>query len=340
VILFDTTNTSHWRHSSGLTRVSRRLREELGSAAKPVQWPWETAGATSADWILTPELFSEDERPGLVSLLGGRPCRLAAIYHDAIPIKHPSITWPKSVERHPAYMKLLARFDRVWAVSEASRRELLAFWSWQGVSAPPPVDVLPLGGDWEGQDRASAPAAAATDQPARIVSIGILEPRKNQGVLIEAGEALAREGVPFELHLVGRVNPERGRPVEALARAASRRWPGLVQHRFLGDRGLAELVRSARATAFPSIAEGCGLPVLESLWLGVPCLCGDAPAVLETARGGGCAVIEGNGLEGWKSALRKVLTDSAFRNRLAAEAAARTLPTWAGAAHILLKALV
>ena len=41
---------------------------------------------------------------------------------------------PQSVARHPGYLKFLARFDRVWAVSAASREELLGFWRWQGVT--------------------------------------------------------------------------------------------------------------------------------------------------------------------------------------------------------------
>ena len=259
-------------------------------------------------------------------------------YHDAIPIKHPDITWPKSVGRHPGYMKLLARFDRVWAVSEASRRELLDFWAWQGVAAHPAVEVLPLGADWDGIDRARN-AARASPGPPRLVSVGIIEPRKNQGVLVEAGEALRREGVDFELHLVGRINPVRGSALAARIREASARWPGLVHHQDLRDDVLADLVRTARASAFPSIAEGCGLPVLESLWLGTPCVCGDTPAVVENARRGGCFVVEGNRVEGWVAALRRILTDAPYRDGLAREAVERPLPTWAGAAHILLEAL-
>jgi hypothetical protein len=69
-------------------------------------------------------LFSEEERPGFTAWLEARPCRAAAIFHDAIPLKLPQITWPRSVARHPGYLKLLAQFDRIWAVSAASREEL------------------------------------------------------------------------------------------------------------------------------------------------------------------------------------------------------------------------
>jgi glycosyltransferase involved in cell wall biosynthesis len=340
MIFFDTTQALSWRHSSGLARVSRRLREELGSAATDTRWPGMRTVPGPADWVLTPELFSEAERPGFTAFLDRRPCRLAAVYHDAIPIKHPAITWPRSVERHPGYMKLLARFDRVWAVSGASRDELLGFWKWQGVASPPPVEVLHPGADWAGLPRPAGPVAngghAVTP---RIVSVGILEPRKNQTVLLDACEALRREGLEMELHLVGRVNLHFGGPIAKRVAAMRKAWPGLRHHARMDDAALASLLRTARATAMPSIAEGCGLPLLESLWMGVPCVCSDIAPVVENAAGGGCAVVDGNGLAGWIAALRRVLADDSFHTRLAAEALGRSLPTWAAAARALREAL-
>lgn len=338
MILFDETNAAGWRHTSGLARVSRRLVAELGGAARGVSWPFTAAAPAPGDWFLTAELFSEHERPGFSDFLDRRPCRLAAIYHDAIPIRLPDITWPKSVERHPSYMKLLARFDRVWAVSESSRSELLGFWKWQGIQAPPPVDVLALGADMQSVERArEAHPARATGL--RIVSVGILEPRKNQAVIVEACEALRREGLEIELHLVGRLNPHFGEPLANRIAELMDRWPGLRYHSKMEDGALAELIRGARTTAFASLAEGCGLPLLESLWLGVPCACSDIAPLLENAAGGGCAVVRGNSLSGWKETLRRLLRDDEFHGKLVGEALRRPLPTWKGAARALTEAL-
>jgi len=338
MIFFDVTEVSAWRHASGLARVSRRLRAELGDAAAPASWPAMRTAPGPADWVLTPELFSEAERPGFTEFLERRPCRLAALYHDAIPIKHPATTWPRSVERHPSYMKLLARFDRVWAVSAASRDELLGFWRWQGIASPPPVEILALGADWDGLPREAAAGADASG-PARIVSVGILEPRKNQTALLDACGELRREGLEMELHLVGRVNPHFGRPIAARVEAMRADWPGLRHHSRMDDAALASLVRSARSTALASFAEGCGLPLLESLWLGVPCVCSGIAPFLENASAGGCEVVASNDLAGWTGALRRMLTDPGHRARLASEARARPLPTWAGAARALREAL-
>ena len=335
MIFFDTTKTGRASHRSGLTRVSTRLRACLGSLAN--RGTWNEISSRSEDWFLTSELFSEEERPGFTAFLTARRCRLAAIFHDAIPLKHPHITWPQSVARHPGYMKLLARFDRVWAVSQASREELLGFWRWQGVGPPPPVDVLALGADFDGTPRVTARPTPSTR---RLLSVGIVEPRKNQTLLLDVCERLWAAGLAFELHLVGRVNPHFGRPIVAQVNNLRRtRRASLHFHEAADDATLAELYATARATVFPTIAEGCGLPLLESLWHGVPCVCSDLPVLLENAHGGGCLPVATNDPGAWQAALRRILTDDALAARLTHEATSRPLPTWQAAAASLAAAL-
>jgi glycosyltransferase involved in cell wall biosynthesis len=344
MIYFDVTKSGSAGHRSGLMRVSARLRAELGAAATEAKWidglrdraGKEIVGLRAEDWFLTSELFSQEERPGFSDFIGRHPCRLAAIFHDAIPLKHPHITWPQSVARHPGYMKSLARFDRVWAVSEASRQELLGFWRWQGVERMPPVEVLTLGADFAAAARVTeAPIA----RPRHVLCVGIVEPRKNQVLLMNACEELWREGLAFELHVVGRVNPHFGGPIVARMKQVQREFPALQFHGSADDGKLANLYAGARASAFPTIAEGCGLPLLESLWLGVPCVCSDLPVLRENAAGGGCVAVTVNDRAAWKAALRRIIVDDAWQAKLAQEAIARALPTWADAARVLGRAL-
>lgn len=336
MIFLDVTKAANSRHRSGLMRVGTRLGQNFGLAAAGVVWPeWDRA-VKRGDWFLTPELFCESERPGFTAFLTARPCRFAAIFHDAIPLKHPHITWPQSVARHPEYLKLLSHFDYVWAVSEASRRELLGFWRWQGIEVVPPVEVLALGADFNGASRASA---RKTPPAPRLLCVGILEPRKNQLFLLDVCESLWAEGLKFELHVVGRVNPHFGAPALARLKAVRRKYRGLHYHAAASDAEVAELYASARASVFPTIAEGCGLPLLESLWMGVPCVCSDLPVLRENADGGGCVPVTVNDREAWKSALRRVLTDEDFYTRLAREAATRPLPSWTEAAQTIVRGL-
>jgi glycosyltransferase involved in cell wall biosynthesis len=141
------------------------------------------------------------------------------------------------------------------------------------------------------------------------------------------------------LHLVGRVNPHFGPPLVAKIKRLRREFPGLRYHAAASDAAVAALYAKTRATVFPTIAEGCGLPLLESLWMGVPCVCSDLPVLRENADGGGCVAVPVNDLAAWKDALRRVLADDALHTRLTREAASRPLPTWAGAAQTLRAAL-
>ncbi len=341
MILFDATRSGPARPRSGLTRVPPPRRPRRGRPAGRVRCqatPRPPAGGPAGgprpdDWFVTAELFSEEERPGFTDFLRTHPGRRAAIFHDAIPLRHPHFTWPRSVARHPGYLKLLAGFDRVWAVSRASRDELLGFWRWQGVALPPPVEVLPLGADFDGSPRRAPQAPGA---PPSLLCLGILEPRKHQDFLLTVCETLWDEGLDFVLHVVGRENPHFGRPIRArLARLQRRRGRRLRYHGAADDATVAGLYATARATVFPTQAEGCGLPLLESLWRGVPCVCSDLPALRENAAGGGCVLLPVGDSGAWTGALRRVLLDDSWHRRLQSGVASRTLPTWAEAARLL-----
>ena len=348
MIYFDVTKMGAAKHRSGLMRVSGRLRDELGARVQEVVWrerAWQRAdgngqarvGLKPEDWVLTAELFCEAERPGLWEFLRAKPCRVAATFNDAIPISHPHITWPQSVSRHPEYMKMLAAFDRVFAISRTSAELLTEFWSWQGGERRAAVETISLGADFLKQARPAPVDATQKAQGARgsLLTVGILEPRKNQVFLLEVCEALWSEGLEFELNVVGRRNPHFGKPVVEKIATLRKRGRRVVHHEGVGDEALLKLYRDARATVFPTIAEGCGLPVLESLWMGVPCVCSDLPVLRENADGGGCVAVALNDQAAWVAALRRVLTDDAWCAALRAEAAGRVLPTWGETAEQL-----
>jgi glycosyltransferase involved in cell wall biosynthesis len=148
------------------------------------------------------------------------------------------------------------------------------------------------------------------------------------------------EGLEFELDVVGRINPHFGKPIAARLKVLQRRRRAVLRfHPGAGDETVRRLYASARASVFPTLAEGCGLPLLESLWLGVPCVCSDLPVLRENADGGGCLTVATNDPAAWKAALRTLLTGDALPARLSAEATARPLPTWRDAAATIATAL-
>jgi glycosyltransferase involved in cell wall biosynthesis len=166
--------------------------------------------------------------------------------------------------------------------------------------------------------------------------VGIVEPRKNQSFLLEVATGLWHAGIDFELHVVGRVNPHFGGPIERRMRQLQKREGRFRYHHAANDAVLARLYGAARAAVFPTIAEGCGLPVIESLWRGVPCVCSDLPVLRENTGGGGCLTAAVNDPAAWERQLRAVLTDDTVFEKLRGEAVSRTLPTWADTAQAVL----
>jgi glycosyltransferase involved in cell wall biosynthesis len=343
-IFFDTTKAGRAGHHSGIQRVSSRVRRELAEmrpgGVVPVRWParggsWQRPDGqpwrpAAGDWLFTPEVFAPSERAGFDDWLASPGCRTAAVFHDAIPLRFPQITWTRSVARHPAYLKMLARFDRVVAVSEASREDLVGFWRWAQPPRQPTVAVVPWGAD--GVLRARVRNRDLPPAPPQILTVGILEPRKNQTLLLDAAEMLWRSGLDFELHFVGRENPEFGRPIVQRIRDVVAKESRLCWHGPLNDQGVAELLARCRLAAFPSLAEGNGLPVLEALWAGVPCVCSGIPPLMEHASGGGCVALPPNDAARWAEELRSLLTDDVRLAELTRAALNRPLPTWRDAA--------
>lgn len=346
MIYYDITKMGGARHKSGLMRVSSRLWAALGPTAHGVTWQdgrfvgpkGRPVTFAADDWLLTVELFSGAERPGFREFVAAQPCRLGAVFADAIPLKFPHITWPQSVQRHADYMKLLAGFDRVWAISDHVRDELRGFWRWQGGPVRAQVGRVELGADFDESPRTTTVPDFA-GRPA-LVCVGIIEPRKNQAFLVDVAEALWASGVDFDLHVVGRVNPHYGDPVLRRIQTAAKRERRLRLHVAADDARLQELYRGARAVVFPTIAEGCGLPVIEALWRGVPAVCSDLPVLRELTEGGGCVVARVNDRDEWVARLRPLLTDAAAARALARVAVSRPLPTWAEAGAALRRELV
>ena len=121
-----------------------------------------------------------------------------------------------------------------------------------------------------------------------VLHVSTIEPRKNQVRLIEAWAMLRRAGFPGPLLLVGRDGWRMG-PIHASIESSAfardiRRRPDA------NDEDLVALYGAATFTAFPSLSEGFGYPLLESMACGTPCVISDHDSLLELAAGAALAV--------------------------------------------------
>jgi glycosyltransferase involved in cell wall biosynthesis len=276
----------------------------------------------AADAFICPELFSPRVAAHLPELFAHVSGPRIALFHDAIGLKFPELTPPATVARLPAYLRELAVFDGIAAVSEDSAASLQDFWRWAEIRATPPVIALPLGLD---------PVPASPPPPAgrpRVLCVGTLEGRKNHLALLAAVEELWRAGVVFELELIGMPRADTGAAALARIRELQKSGRPLTYHGAVSEASLHAAYARATFTVYPSLYEGFGLPVFESLQHGRPCICSAQGALGEASRGGGVLVVPRPGATELAAAMRNLLAHPAQTASLASEARQRTFRSW------------
>ncbi len=274
--------------------------------------------------VLVPEVFSPavaDALPALFAATGGPR---VALFHDAIALQYPEFTPRSNVARFPSYLRELLQFDGVAAVSGASRDCLLDYWRWLGASKLPDVVAIPLGIDPPPPEAGSAPPGKVPT----VLCVGSIEGRKNHAALLEACESLWSRGARFELRLVGLANPETGAPaLRSLERLRASGRP--VRHDGpVDDAALEAAYRECSFTVYPSLAEGFGLPVAESLSRGKPCICRTDGALGEVALGGGCLSLGAAGPDDIASGIAELLASPAELAALSSAAKGRRFKAW------------
>ncbi len=341
-LLYDVTKASKQRQKSGLARVSTCLNREFeslfGSGLVEVVWDEKSESfqrrgrgggqfrVEPNDVFLTCELFCEFERKGVEAFLRNAPCKTYAIFHDAIPLQHPEFTWPHSVQRHPSYMKMLALFSGVFAVSSHSAILLEEYWEWLKIRNAPSVRSIQLGADGVFQE-ASKPKSVNNER-IQVLTLAIVEKRKGQDIALAAAKELWDSGLEFDYHFVGRTNPYYGKEIERGLKKAAKSGYTLQVHGPLNDQGLQDLFSRADLVVMPSLAEGCGLPVLEALWKGVPTLSSSLHSVRENARFGGCRLFKTGDVKALAHGLRDLVKNRTKLNSLSESIQTDRLPRW------------
>jgi len=333
-----------WRHLRAEERLT--LANETPSSGRGSDWSlrqrlqgWAFRGLRRpppllppSKGLIVPEIFSPAVGRSLPELMDQVSGPRVALFHDAIALKLPELSAAKTVARFPAYLRELLQFDGVAAVSEDSRDALREWWRWLGATRMPPVLALPLGIHPAGKDTV---LARTTAQPVAL-SVGTLEGRKNHLALLEACEHLWSQGHAFELRLIGLAHPQTGAAALARLRRLQQSGRALRYDGPVDERALQAAYHECSFTVYPSLMEGFGLPVLESLNYGKPCICSSRGALGESARGGGCLTLDQMDANAIAGAISVLLTQPGRKDALAQAARSREFKRWPDYARELL----
>ena len=177
------------------------------------------------------------------------------------------------------------------------------------------LSVVPLAADERFTPGAGTAAAAARyGLPARyLLTVGVLEPRKNHRRLVEALARLHAAGDAVHLAIVGREGWRWRDPLAEPALAALRPFVHLLRN--VPDTDLPALYAGAAAFVYPSLYEGFGLPLVEAMACGTPAVASRAAALPEVA-GDAALLVDPYDVGALADALRAVLGDAALAARL------------------------
>jgi len=194
------------------------------------------------------------------------------VIHDVLPETHPRFFPWQRRWRNRLLLPWSARRSRiVITVSEYSRKQIAQLYH----RSMAEIAIVSSGVDASSFNSSEAPTTSVTGGLPYGLFVGRLEPRKNLTLALAALRLLPEPAA--RLVVVGRNDFED--PGVLMQLEAE---PRAVHLADVPDDVLRALYRDAAVLIYPSLGEGFGLPILESLAAGTPVIASDVTAIPET----------------------------------------------------------
>jgi glycosyltransferase involved in cell wall biosynthesis len=302
----------------------RRIESAVGNDEPPLFAPNST--------LLIPGELQRQDFAVLMRLKRQLALRLAFVFYDllgVLPPDDPRLQNPAAYDL-PSSDFMVREADLVLAISEHSRRILLDHIAARG-GAGPRVEVIRLGHLVRtGTPGGDAPVGLRAGE--FVLTVGDVVARKNHALLIKVWRQLLRRcpAAVKPLVIVGRVTEEGVWLTDQIAAdAVLGQYVRVLSN--ADDGQLEWLYANCLFTVFPSLVEGYGLPVGESLAAGKVCVASSTSSMPEVSQG--CGIhLDPRDLGAWVAELERLLTDPAEFKRQT-ERALRFRPlTWSDTA--------
>ena len=244
---------------------------------------------------------------------------LVVTVFDLIPLIYPEhyLPDPSYHARYKNRIELIRLADRVFAISHATARDLVAMLdlpeadvvvTGTGVSArfqPPTPGSSPL---------AAVHAHVPAVQPGYILYAGALDFRKNVDALLVAYSRLPRAlRAQHQLLIVSRLSPSDLDALRPRLRALEIERDVVVASA-VGDDELVAIYQAARLFVFPSLYEGFGLPVAEAIACGTPTIASNVSSLVEIVADP-AALFDPSDPESLRATMERELSDTGAASR-------------------------
>lgn len=274
-----------WR---ALLQVPRSVRPDRWAQTERADVGADVQGMAAGDTLLVAGAgWSDPGHTARVAAVRERTgIRVALLVHDIIPLRRPEWFDPVAVARFGGWLDgMLALSDRLLAVSQSTARDVTDYRRMRGMTDCA-VSVVRLGDGFSEPGGGSVVPTASAVQglgQSYALFVSTIEIRKNHALLVEAWRALLERLGPDRvpnLVFAGREGALTGDLMRQL-RASDHLGGKVVLRHAASDGDIAALYRDCAFTLFPSLYEGWGLPVAESLAFGRPCLAACATSIPE-----------------------------------------------------------
>ncbi len=272
-----------------------------------------------------------DHRPDIFHASQAVPLRAAGalnIYtiHDIVPLRLPYATLDNKKMFLETVRAICKTADHIVTVSEHSRRDILsvADISEDRITNTYQTVRLPASIRAQSDDDVArfVENVFGLEPKSYFVFVGALEPKKNVSRLIDAFAASGAAGPLIIAGGLGWTFEEAVAKIEQehfdSYRIATDR---IVRERrvrrleYLSLASLVALIRGAKALLFPSLYEGFGLPVLESMVLGAPVMTSTTSSLPEVA-GDAALLVDPYDVAAMARAIRTLDSDADLRAEL------------------------
>ncbi len=244
------------------------------------------------------------------------PVPLVATIHDVTPLLYPrSVGFVLRLRYRRQLARTLAEASRIITVSQISYSALSAY---SGVD-PAKVRVIYNGVSEEFEAQSDPEVLQAVRRryslPERFAFwVGDFRPEKNLHFLVQAwGRLQRRLPEPLPLVLAGAQTGQFGKIRQEVVRAGLHEnvlFPG-----FIRADDLAAVYSAATVFLFPSLYEGFGLPPLEAMACGTPCVVSNSSSLPEVT-GTAAMLFNPVSLDNFEECVVRLLTDPALYEEL------------------------
>lgn len=275
----------------------------------------------NVDLIFFPEVF-RDKRTTLLAKLIHPEFRKAAIFYDANVLRRPSQTPESRIRNFPRYLNFLANCSAVSCISNESQEAFYKHTDSKRKNTQVKVHHLPV-------EKPILKNKEPIYSTPLILFVSTLGYNKNHIALLKAAEKLWNEGLNFQLELIGQADPSWTPKILVVLNHLLKKSRPIKWLHHIDQNTLEKKYTSCVFTVYPSLYEGFGLPIIESLIRGKPCICGINGALGEVSLGGGCLVIKDQADSNQLAvAIKKLITDKPLLQSLSRQALSRNFGSW------------